>query len=158
MYIAILASILFVNPVEKRLCCTGAIASTAPCPVCGLDVLKDSPEFDNKVVLEREGKKADYRCVLCAIVDAKADSRDLVITTPSEKKGKPVRLIRTAGKWTAEPETAVFAYVKGSHSQCEIRYRAITSKEEFDGYVAARPKILASAKLISLDEMIKRSE
>jgi len=158
MHIAIFASLLFASPTVEASCCVGSPRTASLCPICGLDVPKDTPEIDNKVVLDRAGKKTEYRCVLCALADVKADRGDLVIVTPSEKKGKPVRIVRAAGKWSVEPETARFAYVKGSHSQCEIRYRAVTDKDALDAYVRTKPKILASAKLIELDEMIKRSE
>ncbi|RYG26724.1 hypothetical protein EON82_02180 [bacterium] len=145
-------------PSPSAKCCSGVSYSADLCPICGLDVLKDTPDLDNNVVLSRGDKKTAYRCVLCAIADAKTDSRDVVIETPSEKKGKWVKILRTAGKWTVQPETAQFAYIKGSHSQCEIRYRALTKKAAFEAYVATKPKLLANAKLIPLDEMVKRSE
>ncbi len=123
-----------------------------------MEVLKDTETVDNRVELQRGGKKTAYRCVLCAIADVKDGKGDLTILTPSERKGKPVKIVRTDGKWTAEPETAQFVYVKGSHAQCEVRYRAITTKEALDAYLANNPRVLKSAKSISLAEMIKRSE
>ena len=142
----------------KPFCCERAKPSAASCPFCDLTIIRDADEIDNRVELDRGGKKTEYRCVLCALVDTKADRGNVIIVAPSEKKGKPVTLTRSAGAWSVDPDTAVFVYVKGSHAQCQVRYRAISSKAAFDAYLQTNSKVLASAKLISLADLIKRAE
>jgi hypothetical protein len=121
-------------------------------------VVEDTNRVDSQVQLERDGRKTAYRCVLCAIADAKADKKNVVIIAPSEKKGKPVTLTRTSGKWTVEPDTSIFVYAKGSHAECQVRYHAISSKAAFDSYVLNNPRVLNAAKTFSLEDLIKKAE
>jgi hypothetical protein len=155
--LTILTCLIFSSSPSNSNCCEGGKAAVDPCTICGLEVLKNTDQIDNETLLLRGEVKIAYRCVLCALADIKSDKKDLVIVAPSEKKGKPVKITRVAGRWTLEPETALFAYAKGSHAQCEIRYRALTTKDALEEYVQTNPKILASAKAISLADLIKRA-
>src|SRR5688500_13372668 len=85
-----------------------ALAHEAKCPVCKLDVVQDTDKVHNEVALKFGRKRVEYRCVYCALRDAKSYNGDLTILAPSELKGKPVLLSRKEGKWTAQPDTAVF--------------------------------------------------
>src|ERR1700730_18012120 len=78
-------------------CCVRAQPSAAGCPFCALDLVRDTDSVDNQVQLERNGKKTPYRCVLCAVADAKTDKGDVKIVAASEKKGKAVTITRKAG-------------------------------------------------------------
>ena len=42
-------------------------------------------------------KRIEYRCVYCALSDAKSYNGDITILAPSELKGKPVLLTREGG-------------------------------------------------------------
>lgn len=160
MPISLLLCLLVISGDAKTTptCCGRGQPSAGSCPFCSLEVVKDTETVDNLVQLEKNGSKTAYPCVLCVLADVKADKGDVVIVAPSEKKGKPVTITRSAGKWTVNPETALFVYVKGSHAQCQVRYRAITSKDAFDAYVQSNPKILASAKPLTLEDLLKRAE
>lgn len=134
-----------------------------PCPVCGLKVVQATKEQDNEVVLRYGKKKIEYRCVFCALSDAKKYADDLVIYAPSEKKGEPVILQRTGGKWSAvkaldgklvPEEGAVFVNGFKNHDECAMLSRAFHSKAAFEKYAA---KIRAKdLKPLTLDEMVAK--
>jgi len=135
-----------------------AAADTASCPICGLDCLKDTRDADYQVSMQNGGKSHTYRCVLCAIEDSARIKGDIVIVAPSTVKGQPVKIERTQGAWKVTPEKALFAYAEGSHTQCQFRYRAVSSKEAFDKYVEANPKLLKGAKAIDLPQLLAKAK
>lgn len=138
---------------------TPALAHETKCPYCKLDVVQDTETQDNEVILRYGNKRIEYRCVLCAIAQAKTKYKtDVTILAPSTTKGKPVVIKRTNGEWTTEQPDAVFVHVKGSHAECEIRYRALLNKEEFDKYVAANATLLKDAKPLSLKDIVELSK
>lgn len=132
-----------------------ALAHEAQCPVCKLDVVQDTDKLDNEVAIRSGRKRIEYRCVYCALQDAKSFTGDITILAPSELKGKPVVLSRKEGKWTVAPETAVFVGEKVDHKQCQVGYRALTGKEAFDKWVQANPDLLKTAKPLSLAQMLE---
>ena len=131
-----------------------ALAHEAKCPVCKLDVVQDTDKLDNEVALKFGRKRIEYRCVYCALQDAKNYQGDLTILAPSEVKGKPVLLTRKAGKWAAAPETAVFVGHKVNHRQCQLGYRALTTRDAFDKWVHANHELLQDAKPLTLQELL----
>ena len=131
-----------------------ALAHEAKCPVCKLDVVQDTDKLDNEVALKSGRKRIEYRCVYCALQDAKSYTGDITILAPSEVKGKPVVLARKEGKWTAAPETAVFVGQKVNHRQCQVGYRALTTKDAFPKWVQANHDLLKDAKPLTLAEML----
>lgn len=135
-----------------------ALAHEAKCPVCKLDVVQDTDKLDNEVALKFGRKRIEYRCVYCALNDSKSYDGDVTILAPSEVKGKPVLLSRKAGKWTAQPETAVFVGHKVNHRSCQVGYRALTTKDAFDKWVAANSELLKDAKPLTLQEMLDVSK
>ncbi len=138
---------------------TPAYAHDAKCPYCKLDVVQDTKEQDNEVVLRYGNKRIEYRCVLCALAQAKSKFKnDVTIVAPSSVKGKPITIKRVDGVWSSDPEGALFIHVKGSHSECEVRYRAVSSKAEFDKYVKANATLLKDAKPLTLKEMVELSK
>ena len=58
----------------------------ATCPVCKLDVVQDTEKLDNEVALKFGRKRIEYRCVYCALSDAKNFNGDLTILAPSRLK------------------------------------------------------------------------
>jgi len=63
---------------------------------------------------------------------------DLSISAPSEKKGNPVVLKRTGGKWMAMPMTAAFVMPLGKvkHRTCQTQARAFRTKAAAQAYAA----------------------
>ncbi|RYG45365.1 hypothetical protein EON79_12815 [bacterium] len=101
-------------------------------------------------------KRIEYRCVLCALAQAKTKyTGDVTIVAPSTAKGKPIQLKRVGDAWTA-PEGAVFVYQKGSHSVCQDIYRAAANQEAAEAWIKA--KGLAEAKILTLKEMLELSK
>ncbi len=136
---------------------TPAQAHETDCPYCQLSVVQDTKEKDNEVVLRYGNKRIEYRCVMCAIAQAKTKFKnDLTILAPSNIKGKHVTITRTAGVWAVKEEKAVFVFAKGSHTECQDRYRALTDGADFDAYVANRK--YTEAKKLTLKEMVELSK
>lgn len=133
-----------------------ARAHETKCPYCKLDVTQDTATLDNEVALRYGRKRIEYKCVHCALAEAKTEySGDLSISAPSETKGKPVVITRTGGKWSASPATAVFVAQKVSHRHCQIGYRALTDKAGFDVYVKKNQALLKNAKPLTLAQMVE---
>jgi len=132
-----------------------ALAHEANCPVCKLDVVQDTAQLDNEVALRFGRKRIEYRCVYCALSDAKNFTGDVTILAPSEMKGKPVLLERTGGQWKVAPESAVFVGEKVNHRSCQVGYRALTNRAAFDRWTHANHALLNEAKPLSLKEMLE---
>lgn len=131
-------------------------AHEAKCPYCSLDVVQDTAQQDNEVALKYGRKRIEYRCVFCALAQAKSEFKgDVTILAPSEVKGKPVVLARKGGKWSATPETAVFVAEKVNHRQCQTGYRAFSNRAGFDAHVKKNHELLHNAKPLSLAEMVE---
>jgi hypothetical protein len=136
-------------------------AHDVPCPLCGMKVVQATPTQDNEVVLRYGKKKIEYRCVYCAIADSKKYNGDLIVYAPSETKGKPVILQRTAGKWSVvkdqdgklvPEEDAVFINDFKSHAQCATLSRAFHTKSGFEKYATANK--VTDSKALTLEEMV----
>lgn len=120
-----------------------AVAHEVPCPLCGMKVVQATKTQDNEVVLRFGKKRIEYRCVYCALADAKRYDGDLFVYAPSETKGKPVILARQAGKWSVvkvegeklvPAEGAVFLNAFENHKDCAALSRAFHSQAGFDAY------------------------
>jgi hypothetical protein len=132
-----------------------ALAHEAKCPTCKLDVVQDTDTLDNEVALRSGRKRIEYRCVYCALNDAKSYTGDLTILAPSELKGKPVLVSRKEGKWSVLPETAVFVGQKVEHPNCPVGYRALTSQPAFEKWAQAHRELLKDAKPLTLSQMLE---
>ena len=133
-----------------------AFAHETKCPYCKMDVVQDTKTEDNEVALRYGNKRIEYRCVLCAIAQAKAKFKgDVTIMAPSTVKGKLIPVTRAGGKWAA-PEGTVFVYQRGSHAKCQDLYRAASSDVAAKGYIKA--KGMTEAKILTLAEMVELSK
>jgi hypothetical protein len=131
-----------------------ASAHEGKCPVCKLDVPQDTDQQDNEVALRSGRKRIEYRCVFCALADAKSYQGDITILAPSDVKGKPVLLTRKEGKWSTAPENVVFTGQKVNHRSCQLGYRAFTTRAAFDAWVHKNHELLGDAKPLTLQEMV----
>lgn len=113
-----------------------AMAHEGDCPYCKLKLVQNTKDLDNEVVLKVGNKRIEYRCLYCVIKDQKRYKGDLIVYAPSEKKGEPVILKRTDGKWTA-PEGTVFVNSFKKHADCSALSRAFTSKAALDEYATS---------------------
>lgn len=131
-----------------------AMAHETTCPYCRLDVVQDTTQQDNEVALKYGRKRIEYRCVYCALAQAKSDYQgDITILAPSEIKGKPVVISRTGGKWTVSPETTLFTGAKVNHQQCQTAYRAFTNRSAAEAYLQKHQDVFKDAKPLTLTEM-----
>lgn len=131
-----------------------AMAHEGKCPVCKLDVPQDTDKQDNEVALKSGRKRIEYRCVYCALSDAKSYTGDITILAPSDVQGKPVMLMRKSGNWSSMPENAVFVGQKVNHRSCQLGYRAFTNKTAFDAWVHKNHELLSDARPLTLKEMV----
>jgi hypothetical protein len=131
-------------------------AHETDCPRCKLPVVQDTATRDNEVALRYGRKRIEYRCVACALAEARTEYKnDLTILAPSEIKNKPVVLARKSGTWSALPADAVFVGHKVAHRHCHLGYRAFTTRAAFDAHVKANAKLLAGAKPLTLAELLE---
>lgn len=133
-----------------------ATAHEADCPYCSQPITQDTPTQDNEVVLKYGRKRIEYKCVYCAVAEAKTEYKggDVAIAAPSEKKGEPVIVKRTGGNWSATPATAVFvAQTPVKHRSCQVTARAFRTKSAADSYIKAnglKSQPISLAQLVSL--------
>lgn len=131
-----------------------ASAHETDCPYCKQPVTQDTPTQDNEVVLKYGRKRIEYKCIYCAVAEGKAEyeNGDISIAAPSEKKGEPVIVKRTGGKWSASPSTAVFvAQTPMKHRSCQVTARAFRTKSAADSYIKANN---LKAEPISLSQLV----
>src|SRR5262249_45050321 len=118
-------------------------------------VVQDTTQQDNEVALKYGRKRIEYRCVYCALAQAKSDFQgDLTILAPSEIKEKPVVISRTGGKWKVRPETAVVTRPKVNHEQCHTGYRAFSNRSAAEAYLQKHQDVLKDAKPLTLTEFV----
>ncbi len=133
-----------------------AMAHEADCPYCKQPVTQDTATQDNEVVLKYGRKRIEYKCVYCALAEAKTEykSGDISIAAPSEKKGEPVIVKRTGGNWSATPSTAVFvAQTPIKHRSCQVTARAFRTKGAAESYIKAnnlKSQPISLSQLVSL--------
>jgi hypothetical protein len=132
-----------------------ALAHEAKCPVCKLDVVQDTDTLDQEVALRSGRKRIEYRCVYCALHDAKSFTGDVTILAPSELKGKPIVLSRKEGAWSVLPATAVFVGQKVDHRNCQVGYRALTGQPAFEKWVSTHRELLHEAKPLTLTQLLE---
>ena len=113
-------------------------AHEAPCPYCAMPVTQDTPTQDNEVALKIGRKRIEYKCVYCALSEAKTEFKgDLTISAPSEKKGQPVLIKRRGEAWSVLPATAFFvASPKIKHKICQEQARAFSTQDAAKKYAA----------------------
>lgn len=134
-------------------------AHEAECPFCKLALVQNTDKLDNEVVVTFGNKKIEYRCIYCVFADQGRYKGDLVVNAPSEKKGAPVVIKRTAGTWTA-PDSTVFLQQFKRHKNCASNSRAFTSKAAFAAYVKENGISDATALTLAqeLAEVAKREK
>ena len=112
------------------------LAHEADCPYCKMPVTQDTAKEDNEVALRYGRKRIEYKCVYCALAEAKTEYKgDVTISAPSQIKGKPVVLKRVGGKWSAAPGTAYFVSPQRlKHKVCQAQARAFTTQAAAQSY------------------------
>jgi hypothetical protein len=113
-----------------------AMAHSAPCPYCNMAITQDTATQDNETVMKYGRKRIEYKCVYCALAEAKTEYKtgDLTILAPSEKKGSPVIIKRTGGKWSAPATAAFVSTSRVKHKVCQAQARAFTTKAAAQAY------------------------
>ncbi len=151
-----IAASLFVGTLSIAAPLRVAFAHEAPCPFCDMTITQDTPTQDNEVALRAGRKRIEYKCVYCAIADAKTEYKgDVTIAAPSEKKGQPVVIKRTGDKWSATPATAYFVNAeRPKHRICQVQYRAFTSKAAAQAYIDKNKDNLGNVSPLDLSQMI----
>ena len=129
-------------------------AHEADCPYCDMAITQDTPTQDNETALRYGKKRIEYKCVYCAVAEAKTEYKgDVSISAPSEKKGRPVLLKRTGAKWSALPATAVFVNPSKNlkHRVCQQQSRAFTTRAAATAYANENGgEVVTLAQLVAL--------
>ena len=120
-----LAAMLFVGSTVLTSSTRPAFAHEAPCPYCTMTITPDTATQDNETVLKAGRKRIEYKCVYCALAEAKTEYKgDLTITTPSEKKGAPIIIKRVGGVWSVPANTTFVSTSRIKHKVCHVQARA----------------------------------
>jgi hypothetical protein len=127
-----------------------AFAHEAPCPYCNVAVSDATA-----AILKVGRKRIEYKCVYCALAEAKTEYQgDLTVTAPSEKPSKSIVLKRTAGKWIATPSTAYFVTpTRIKHKVCQAQARAFTNKNAASAF--AKSSGGTAMSLAQMNAMVK---
>lgn len=117
-----------------------ASAHEAECPYCDRAITQDTATQDNETFLKYGKKRIAYKCVYCAVSDARTEypKGDLSIVAPSEKKGAPVIVKRVGGKWSAPAGVVFVANMPLKHKTCQVMARAFTNKSAANSYIKAK--------------------
>ena len=135
-------------------CGATASAHGVECAYCEIDV---APA--DVVTMTHAGKVHKYKCIYCALDEAQGEykSGNVVVTSPSEKKGKPVVIRRVAGKWISPAGATFVGPAKLRHPICHIQYRAFTSRAAAQAHIAKNKKVLGDVKPLSFAQVLKLS-
>lgn len=149
LWVALIAAVTFAVPV---------LAHEAPCPLCGQTITQDTEIQDNETVLKAGRKRIEYKCVFCALSEAKSDYKgDVSILAPSEKKGEPIRLERTGETWKASSDGVRFLAIKADkpdHKVCQAHFRAFGSEGAAKAYIEKNKASLPGAVPLTLEQML----
>lgn len=151
---ALIAAVVFA---ASTLPIASSMAHEADCPYCDHAITQDTPTQDNETVLKYGRKRIEYKCVYCAVAEAKTEypKGDLSIAAPSEKKGAPVIIKRVDGNWSA-PAGAVFvSNMPIKHKTCQVTARAFTSKSAAQSYIKAKKLETSPISLAQLVALAK---
>jgi hypothetical protein len=130
-------------------------AHETDCAFCKLPVVQDTAAQDNEVALRYGRKRIEYRCLACALADAKKSYKgDVTILAPSETKNKPVTITRKGGQWSAEDGAVFLSDGHANHRVCHVTNRAFSSRAALDAYVKKNGAKAASAKPTPLDQLV----
>jgi hypothetical protein len=131
-------------------------AHETDCAFCKLPVVQDTATQDNEVALRYGRKRIEYRCLVCALADAKtAYKGDVTILAPSETKNKPVVITRNSGRWSAGEGAAAFlSDGHDNHRVCYLTNRAFGSRAALDAYVKKNGAKVTNAKPTTLDQLV----
>ncbi|MBM3459236.1 MAG: hypothetical protein FJX77_11970 [Armatimonadetes bacterium] len=130
-------------------------AHEAECPVCKQEVVQDTELVDNEVAIRYGRKRIEYRCVWCAVRDAKTYTGDLTILAPSELKGKPVLLARKGERWSVQPEETVFLGQKTHPKECHLTFRAFARRAALEAWAKQHGSATAQAGPLTLPQLLE---
>jgi len=126
-----------------------AQAANRMCPYCAMPLGAPATQ----VWLTSGSKKVAYRCVFCAVSEAKTEYKgNLSIKAPTENSRKPLILKRTGGHWTMNLKGAAFVGKKVSHKFCPTAYHAFTSSAAAKRYIAAHKEVLGNSSAMNFNQ------
>jgi hypothetical protein len=126
-----------------------AQAANRMCPYCAMPL--DAPS--TQVWLHSGSKKVAYRCVFCAVSEAKTEYKgNLSIQAPTENSKKPLIIKRTGGHWSLNLKGAAFVGKKVSHKFCPTAYHAFTSSAAAKRYIAQHKSVLGGSSAMNFNQ------
>lgn len=145
MYIAVLSMMTlaaFMTSIPAQ-------AANRMCPYCAMPLGAPSTQ----VWLTSGSKKVAYRCVFCAVSEAKTEYKgNLSIKAPTENSKKPLILKRTGGHWSLNQKSAAFVGKNISHKNCPTGYHAFTSSAAAKRYIAQHKSLLGGSSPMSFNQ------
>jgi hypothetical protein len=129
-----------------------AQAANRMCPYCAMPLGAPSTQ----VWLHSGSKKVAYRCVFCAVSEAKTEYKgNLSILAPTENRKKPLIIKRTGGHWSSNLKGASFVgNMNVSHKSCPTSEHAFTSSAAAKKYIAQHKDVLSNGMLMSFNQFI----
>ena len=129
-----------------------AQAANRMCPYCAMPLGAPSTQ----VWLHSGSKKVAYRCVFCAVSEAKTEYKgNLSILAPTENRKKPLIIKRTGGHWSSNLKGASFVgNMKVHHKSCPTSEHAFTSRAAAKRYIAQHKDVLSNGMLMSFNQFI----
>lgn len=126
-----------------------AQAANKMCPYCAMPMGAPSTQ----VWLQSGSKKVAYRCVFCAVAEAKTEYKgNLSIQAPTENSKKPLIIKRTGGRWSLNQKSAAFVGKNISHKNCPTGYHAFTSSAAAKRYIAQHKSLLAGSSAMTFSQ------
>ncbi len=145
LFLAVLSLMTFTALVTS----TRAQAAERMCPYCSMPLGAPSTQ----VWLQNGSKKVAYRCVFCALSEAKTEYKgNLSIQAPTENSNKPLVIKRAGGHWSVNQKGAAFVGKKVSHKFCPTAYHAFTSNAAAKRYIAQHKILLAGSSAMSFNQ------
>lgn len=129
-----------------------AQAANRMCPYCAMPLGAPSTQ----VWLRSGSKRVAYRCVYCAVSEAKTEYKgNLSIQAPTENSKKPLIIKRTGGRWSVNIKGASFVgNMKVSHKSCPTSEHAFTSSAAAKKYIAQHKSALGKSMLMSFNQFV----
>lgn len=132
-----------------------AQAANKMCPYCAMPLGAPATQ----VWLQSGSKKVAYRCVFCAVAEAKTEYKgNLSVTAPTENSRKPLIIKRTGGRWSLNQKSAAFVGKDVTHKYCPTVHHAFTSSAAAKRYIAQHKSLLGGTSAMSFSQFYAKAK
>ena len=150
LFIAVLSLMTFTAFVTS----IPAQAANRMCPYCAMPLGAPSTH----VWLQSSSKKVVYRCVFCAVSEAKTEYKgNLSIQAPTENSKKPLIIKRISGHWSLNQNGAAFVGKNVSHKFCPTAHHAFTSSASAKHYITQHKSLLGGTSAMTFNQFYAKA-